>query len=233
MKICAIFIKTMPTKKIYLSGGGSEKDSRLLDYEFTSVLNKEKPVIYVPNAMEAQKYKGAFSWFTSVMSRYQINNVILCASLKVELSPTDIAGIYIGGGNSTKLLHEIKSKNFDQFIFNAVENNVPIYGGSAGAVILGKSIKTVPEARSFSNLQSHGLDLLGGFSVFPHFLPTQEIDHSICTDDLIAIPERSGVYYDGNCIKNFGSEMVMILKKSKFYWIEPFETMNLTTESIN
>lgn len=50
--------------------------------------------------------------------------------------------MFIGGGNTFKLLHEIQQSNFDVQIHFYLEMDGVLYGGSVGAVLCGKTIET-------------------------------------------------------------------------------------------
>ena len=54
---------------------------------------------------------------------------------------TDYACLYIGGGNTYKLLNDLKvSGAFDKIKKYLLEDNGIVYGGSAGAIIFGKDL---------------------------------------------------------------------------------------------
>ena len=86
-----------------------------------------------------------------------------------ELS--NYSGIYIGGGNTYKLLKIFKETGFDKLLKNYQEI---IFGGSAGVIVLGKSIDTcsfgeVRDENTVNLEDTKGLDLLNGFSAKAHY----------------------------------------------------------------
>jgi len=60
-----------------------------------------------------------------------------------------IETIYIGGGNTFKLLKELKESGFDKELLKFIKEGKPVYGGSAGALILGKNILTKMKKMGF------------------------------------------------------------------------------------
>ncbi|MED3960953.1 Type 1 glutamine amidotransferase-like domain-containing protein [Niallia taxi] len=50
------------------------------------------------------------------------------------------SAIYIGGGNTFSLLNAIRISRLDKALEEFIENEGVIYGGSAGAIILGSNI---------------------------------------------------------------------------------------------
>ena len=131
--------------------GGNAEDSRLLDAQFVMTLHPAKPVVYVPNATRSRPYQSCLAWFRSVMAVHGVVAIEMWDDLKPRHAASDIAGVYIGGGDTAKLLLEIRESGFDMYLHEVVSNGIPIYGGSAGAIILGKDIRTTPEAKNLSS----------------------------------------------------------------------------------
>jgi dipeptidase E len=105
--------------------------------------------------------------------------------------------IYMGGGNTFKLLNFIKSTGLDEKIKKFVKSGGVVYSGSAGAIILGKDIRTVEEENDGKYAFYEGLNLIGGKSVICHY--TSDLDENIFRSvqmikaDVIALPEDSGM----------------------------------------
>lgn len=194
----------MQKKHFILSGGGSKEDSFLVDDLFIREIEKtKKRVLYVPIALRRDKigYEACFDWITGVLSSHskEFIDISMCLDLRA-LSLSDIDkfdAIYIGGGNTYFLLNEVKRTEFDNFLTEFLKKGKIVYGGSAGAIILGKSIATVSEEKLAGCADENGLSFLGDFSVRCHF--SQEEKNKI--DDftikynisVIAIPKGSGL----------------------------------------
>lgn len=80
-------------------------------------------------------------------------------------------GLYIGGGDTYRLFASLRTSGFDRILTDAAIGGLPIFGGSAGAIILGADIATwVPDGAERPPLEAaRGLDVLGGYSVWPEY----------------------------------------------------------------
>ena len=120
--------------------------------------------------------------------------------LDIEKEPVDILHradvIYINGGNPFTLLHYFKETEAIRVIQEKAKENCIIVGVSAGAVVLGSSIRIVewfsPELNKV-NLESLSAAQLFFFSIFPHadredlFPDTKSIEERI-----VAFEKTSG-----------------------------------------
>ena len=140
-----------------------QKTSRLLDAQFVMRLHPAKPVVYVPNAMRSRPYQSCIAWFRSVMAPRGVFAIEMWDDLKPRCAARDIAGVYIGGGDTVKLLSEVRERGFDKYLHEMASQGIPIYGGSAGAIILGEDIRTRPEALHLSQLDAIGLKLIAEY----------------------------------------------------------------------
>lgn len=190
--------------RIFISGGGGEVDSKRLDNLFISTLSKSKitEIIYIPIASEEDKYQGCVDWFTGIFGE-RVGSIIPWLSLEGKtfdgLEKT--AAVYVGGGNTLRLLSHIYQTKNHRSLINFIKNGGIYYGGSAGAIILGKSIKTAQEARFDNNQETIGLNILNGYSVACHCDKANVADNdyyadlSIKTDSpIIALTEKGGIY---------------------------------------
>jgi dipeptidase E len=202
--------------KLFLSGGGSEKDSYDFDNKFINSLKLRK-ILYVPVAMERDKqgYESCYDWITSSLTQFDKNfvEISMCTELD-EISNMKLnafSAIYFGGGNTYRLLAKIYSSGLNKLLLKYIKNGGICYGGSAGAIIMGKSIETVPEENDKSYTFTDGLGLLGNFSLICHFDKSVEdkkkniekflIKHRT---PIIALPEGSGLLVDDEKIQMFG-----------------------------
>jgi dipeptidase E len=212
-------------KRIFLSGGGGASDSIYLDKKFVSLLNLDEPLIYIPVAMMSKPYEKCYSWFESVFTPLGVKKIKMLTDLQQinKKMLDDSAGIYIGGGNTVKLLNEVRQSNFDRYLVNYINRGKPVYGGSAGAIILGKDVRTAPEARELDEKNSAGLNILFGYSVYCHYDPSQNIKNiqRRLKHPLIAIPEKSGVYIEGGDLEVFGFEPIRIIMDKEEIIVRP------------
>ena len=95
--------------------------------------------------------------------------------LDVEKEPIDSLRdadvIYISGGNPYVLLHHLRESGADQLLRNIANEDVIIVGVSAGAVVLGSSIRIVewfsPALNTIDIKDFTGIQLFD-FSILPH-----------------------------------------------------------------
>ncbi len=158
-------------RNLFLAGGGEAEDSRELDRLFAKSLSAADGFAYVPVAMAPHRYPDCGTWIESVFRPLGVRRIDLWRSLEGK-SLEDLrsaGGLYIGGGDTAKLLHEVRRSGFVEALQAFVEEGRPVYGGSAGAILLGANIKTAPEASPLEFADARGLDLLEVFSVACHY----------------------------------------------------------------
>ncbi len=195
---------------IFLGGGGSAIDSLPLDQHFANLLDKQKLLVYIPNAMTSRPFSECMEWFTHTFAPLGVNRIEMWDRLQPQADVSEIAGIYVGGGDTGRLLKLIRESHFSEYIVEAVKSGVPVYGGSAGAIVLGRDIRTAPEAVNLSLQDATGLGLLADECVACHYVPEREtsVCHAVSSlgYSIIAIPEKSGLYYNGQVYSVFGTE---------------------------
>lgn len=208
--------------KILLAGGGSEKDSVLLDKILVDIIPKEKKLLYLPIAMDSTyTYEQCFEWITATLTKLDFKKIDMWTDLaKKQWNELETFGaIYIGGGNTFKLLNDIKNAGFDKLLLKFLMNNGIIYGGSAGAIILGKDIMTASFAdeNKVGLKNTSGLNILNNHSIWCHY--KDEDDKKIFdyinkyNIPVIAIPERSGIFLNDKIVTVIGFKQVHIFDK--------------------
>ena len=190
-------------KNIFLSGGGNEIISKKFDDFFIKKLkeNNINNIIYIPIALRESKWEKAKIWFSGIFEKY-INNIEVYTDLS-KLSINNIektTAIYIGGGDTVKLLKTIRDNNLAKPIINFINNGGFYYGGSAGAIICGKNIKTAPEARG-RNIYK-GFNVICDKSIVCHYKDEEktiydELQTKI-NSEFIILREGEGIYFDRN-----------------------------------
>jgi dipeptidase E len=214
--------------KLILSGGGSGKDTEELDKKFSSLLDKSKPLLYIPIAINNKKhpYSECLKWLRSTfdsfgMSSYEMITEENINSLKNK-NPKDFSGIYVGGGNTPYLLKIIKDTCLWNFLKSALRNGVPIYGGSAGAVIFGRTIiPAMPYDKNEVRLKDlNGFNILNETEIACHYSENekQKIQDIIIKNKikkLIALTERNGLFVANTSVTLIGKEKGFIFKEGK------------------
>src|SRR3989338_6039550 len=130
--------------RLFLSGGGSGRESIILDKMFAGSLDKSKPLLYIPVAIDKAKHQYAecFQWISSAFNPLGVKGIVLWTEQdiekRVDIDINRFSGVYIGGGNTYYLLSELKNSGFIEKLMKLIETDVPVYGGSAGAIIMGR-----------------------------------------------------------------------------------------------
>ena len=192
--------------KLILSGGTGKNNEEKTNSLFRKLV-KDKPILYIPIARETKDYGECYDWISSILPGNKINMLVDFRLQKIKLK--DFGGIYIGGGNTFKLLKEIRENKFDKELakFNGV-----IYGGSAGAIIFGKDISTCSfgseKDKNIVRLKDlRGLNLVNNYDLQCHYHHNhhkekiQTLKHIKKTKTpIIALPEDSGIIVDNEKI---------------------------------
>ncbi len=207
--------------KIFLSGGGSEKDSIEIDKAFAKeLLKSNKKLLYIPIAFEPERhpYDECLNWVSSVFKKFGFNKIIMWTDLhnKTLKDLSEFSGIYIGGGNTFNLLKKLRDARFDQLLIRFHEMGGHIYGGSAGAIILGRDIITASkdDVNECGLVDTKGLNLCRDYSIWCHYKPREDplIKEYIKKYKLkiIAISEGAGVIINNGEFKYLGAGKVLI-----------------------
>lgn len=190
---------------LILSGGGNPEQVEEIDKYFIKCINKGK-VLYIPIAMDIIPYSDCEKWFRETYNKYGLTNIDVCTNLKKTPNLFNYSAVFIGGGNTFKLLKEIKENKFDIKLKEYLEKDGIVYGGSAGAIIFGKSIETCInlDINRVNLTDLSGLNLLNNYSLWCHF--NKEKDLIEKGKKIIALYEESGLVYDGKNIISLGKE---------------------------
>ncbi len=212
--------------QLILSGGGSGEKSIEMDKLFASLVDKSKPLLYIPIAINKMKhsYPEGLKWLKETFEKLGVNLYEMWTESDLENiknKPENFGGVYIGGGNTFYLLKVLKETRFWEFLKKCVDKDIPIYGGSAGAIIFGYSVLTSNDTNNVNLRNFKGMDLLKSISIFCHYKPEKDeiIRQKILLNKLkkvIALPETSGIYLEGNRrVKIIGKEPAWLFSKNE------------------
>ncbi len=205
---------------LFLSGGGVGKDSREIDLEFLKKLRNNKPVLYVPLARDPP-YDSCREWIKSNFEHYDFDNFRMIESPS-ELKDIDLneySGVYIGGGNTYKLLKDLRDFGFDNKLSEFYDSGGSIYGGSAGAIIMGKDIKSAEDPIEIEIDNFEGLSKVGNFSIFCHYDSGKKEEIKKYLESkaffVIALSEETGIIVEKNIITSVGKKNPIIFKNNR------------------
>jgi dipeptidase E len=205
---------------VFLGGGGSEIDERPVWSRFLLALGGPK-VLYAPQALgdDGQTLSEAERWFREAL-RTQHPDRSVEISVSRDLAEVDLFefdGIVFGGGSTSVLRASIARARMDGPIRDFSAAGRPIYGGSAGAIVLGRLIDVSDEQPTTSRSDStRGLDLLGRLTCICHYRPadSQKVLAYVAARDtaVLALPEDGGAMFDGDGIEALGPAPIDIFR---------------------
>jgi dipeptidase E len=178
------------TGSVYLGGGGSKDDEASL---WNELFQSGQRVLYLPFALPANEYERAEQWLNASLAprgQFEVETWGSAADHTThDLETFDV--VFVGGGNTFDLLDHLDRHGLMKPLREFVASGGRLYGGSAGAVLLGADIAIAETAdpNDAGITDTHGLDLVGGLVVRPHF--TEELDRELNLDAPVRFPAVS------------------------------------------
>ncbi|MGG4471576.1 Type 1 glutamine amidotransferase-like domain-containing protein [Paenibacillus alvei] len=214
----------------FLSGGGDKEQTKEIDKAFIKQINLNKPLLYIPIALdETIPFDECYKWINSVFQPLGLQEIKMWTDLSNRTLEDlkQFSAIYIGGGNTFSLLNTIRISKLDKALEEYIENEGIIYGGSAGAIILGSNIMTCAHMdANNTNLQNfEGLNYIQGCSIWCHY--EMENDSLIWSyiknykKTVIALPEDTGIFYSKSGIEVIGTSPAFIFKDDDKILVQP------------
>lgn len=159
--------------KVFLCGGGAGEQTIEANKRLNEVIDHTKPCLYIPLALEAECYDSCYEWIQGELADVQLPYIEMVRSAE-ELAKKDLSSysvLFIGGGNTFKLLKELKESGAFEKIRVYLEQGGVAFGGSAGAIIFGEDLEScaVDDPNEVSLADTAGMDLLNGVSLLCHF----------------------------------------------------------------
>jgi dipeptidase E len=158
------------TKRILLISNSTLYGSGYLDHaeaEIRSFLGNLKRVLFVPFALyDRDKYALSAQQRFAKMG-YELSSVHAVADPKQAVEETD--AVFIGGGNTFRLLKALYDFDLLDSIRERVEAGMPYVGSSAGSNVAGPTIRTTND---MPIVEPPSFDALGlvSFQINPHYL---------------------------------------------------------------
>ena len=158
------------TKRVLLISNSTLYGSGYLDHaesEIRSFLRDVKRVLFVPYALfDRDKYAATAQQRFQKMG-YEMSSIHTAENPVEAVNETD--AIFIGGGNTFRLLKSLYDFNLLDPIRNRVASGMPYIGSSAGSNVAAPTIKTTND---MPIVQPPSFDALGlvSFQINPHYL---------------------------------------------------------------
>lgn len=209
--------------RLILAGGGNAVNSRPLDVRFAEWVGPYGRLLYLPIALPEGHplLPGCEAWLRSVFAPLGLTAIdtwhagVLTGQgveqLASQLHRFD--GVYIGGGNTYLLLHLLRLSGLDRALTAYAQAGGSIFGGSAGAVVLGGDIRIselVGDANEIGLTDTSGLGLVPDCDILPHYESGLDARIAAHVSDrrraVIALSERAGMVIEGDEWLDIGYE---------------------------
>lgn len=222
--------------KLILCGGGSGDQNTLANQKLNEIIDHNKPILYIPLAMNENEhpYDGCFEWINEELKSVDKTGISMVRSFEDLASRNlqDYSALFIGGGNTYKLLLGLKESGAFKNIRDYINKDGVVIGGSAGAVIFGYDINIIAsmDPNDVNLEDTKGFDVLSGISIFPHYTNrkskhTEEENNErmkMFTDSItkysekigkvIAIPEEDAIYISEEGVQVIGTKPYFVFK---------------------
>ncbi|XXM71150.1 Type 1 glutamine amidotransferase-like domain-containing protein [Lysinibacillus sphaericus] len=217
-------------KKLILSGGGDEKQTRVIDEYFVSLLNSGLPLLYIPVAMDPpnDNFRECHEWINGVFKPLGVPCIEMWTDLN-DKGIEDLRGfsaVYIGGGNTFHLWKKLKDTHFLELLEIFIAEGGVVYGGSAGAIILGSHLETcvLSDDNNTSLTDYSGLGSIGGYAILCHYEKGQEAFIKSLTikwnNPVIALSEETGLAVSGKGLTVIGNKPAIISDENGFFEVD-------------
>lgn len=217
--------------ELLLAGGGDADDSWHIDERLVEQVGNDATMGYIPVAMPSEKYSDCEEWITSVFERHGLTDIEMWTSLTEVDAETiaDVNAIYIGGGNTFRLLNKLRTSGFDHLLRGFVSEGGVLYGGSAGAIVCGETIETTPDENRVEITDTTGLGLLPNVEIWCHYERDGAVRQYATTSGrtVLALPERSGVAVTANRYTVVGHDPIDVFQNGEVTKYSPNERFQL------
>lgn len=205
--------------KLVLNGGGDGKSVESARQLLNGLIDNNKKILYIPFAWPDSTYNGCLEFMTSELSDVNKLGIDMVRTPEELMNKnfTDYACLYIGGGNTYKLLNDLKvSGAFDKIKKYLIDENGIVYGGSAGAIIFGKDLDScnTDDDNEVGLIDNTGFNMIKGYSLLCHYTSREEDRTELSRQYLLnlsklkpiyAIPEEDTIFVDNGNIEVIGT----------------------------
>lgn len=214
--------------KVFLCGGGADVQTIEANKRLNEVIDHSKPCLYIPLAMEADMYDSCYEWIQGELSSVVIPGIHMVRSAEelAEKDFTDYSFLFIGGGNTFKLLSDIKVSGAFEKMREYLEQGGVAFGGSAGAIIFGRDLEAcvLDDPNDVNLTDIDGYDVLDGISVLCHFgnrtVEKDEASRRFLLDlsmrrKAVALPEEVTLFVNDEKVEVIGERPFYLFEDGK------------------
>lgn len=203
----------------YLCGGGAGTQVAEI---FSEYIGQNAKILYIPLAMNLNKSNDCKEWFSKEVEKYNVNFYMVESNKELNtINLNSYSHVFIGGGNTYKLLKELKEINF----FKKLKDfNGKIWGGSAGAIIFGKDINSckIEDENNVGLTNTKGMNIVEDYSLICHLNKenfeknTEYLKRYSLKYKTIYLSEDDVIYIKNNKIKIMGDKPYIIFEHGKY-----------------
>ena len=204
--------------KLILNGGGDGKAVESARQLLNRVIDHRKKILYIPLAWPDPTCRGCLEFMTGELADVEKAGIEMIRSTEELMSRNfpDYAALYIGGGNTYKLLRDLKESGaFGKIRKYLTEEDGIVYGGSAGAIIFGKDLDScnTDDENEVGLIDHTGFNMIGGYSLLCHYtsrnrerteLSRKYLLELSKTKPVYAIPEEDTIYVEDGRMEFIG-----------------------------
>ena len=203
--------------KVFLCGGGAGEQTIEANKRLNEVIDHTKPCLYIPLALPAEIYDSCYEWITGELEDVQLPYIEMVRS-GAELTKknfSDYSVVFIGGGNTYKLLKELKECGAFEQLRTYLEQGGVAFGGSAGAIIFGEDLEScnLDDPNEVGLTDTAGMNVLQGVSLLCHFTSREKEEDERSKEYLLeiskhrrvlALPEEVTIFVNDDTIEVIG-----------------------------
>lgn len=176
------------------------------------MIHYNKRLLSIPIAAK-NRYttEECLNWLKSCLNPLGVKDITIWDDLsnKNFNDIKEFDAIYIGGGNTYSLLKDLRETGFIKILKKYIEQDGLVYGGSAGAVILGKDVITSNDKNEVEIKNTEGLNYNENKdSVIKEIRDKYNLK-------IVALPEGTGLFVDNGTIIIKGVKSAFIFDKEK------------------
>jgi dipeptidase E len=157
-------------KRILLISNSTVYGQDYLDHvelEIKDFLGETSKVLFIPFALYDRDTYAATARKRFASMGYELKSVHQTSNLEHAISEAD--AVFIGGGNTFRLLKCLYDFNLLDSIRSRVNEGTPFIGSSAGSIVAGPSLKTTKDMPVVEPPSFDALNIVP-FQISPHFL---------------------------------------------------------------
>lgn len=215
---------------IYLAGGGTPAQEKPVLTAFLNGL-ASPDILYIPLALDplGDYFKNAEGWINETLGSICPERRLNIHTMKnpTALPKGNFDGIFIGGGNTYRLMSALKESGLDQRIKRFLAEGRTVYGGSAGAIVCGAWID-IAQSERMGESDFKGMNFLEGLSCCCHYkeddLSRIESHFERRASGIICLSETAGAVVEDGQLTSCGLSPVRVYTKGDF---RPVSTSSL------